>query len=71
MVSPVEALIHKLSTAIAFFGGLASAVFAELQDLVAANAAVVVSITALAINWYYQRRRDRRDQIRFEQEMEQ
>ncbi|WP_437180604.1 hypothetical protein [Microbulbifer thermotolerans] len=34
-----------------------------------ANGAATISLIALLINWYYQRRRDHREQARFEQEM--
>lgn len=68
MLSPLEALTQKLSTAGFFFGSLASVVFSEIGSFVAANGAFAIAAIGLAVNWYYQRRRDRRDQIRFEQE---
>jgi len=69
MLSPIEALMQRLTAAGAYVGGIISVVFANLQDAVMANGAFVVSAFALAMNWYYLRRRDRREQAKFEQEM--
>lgn len=71
MVSPVEALIQRIAVLGAYLGSIISVIFANFQEVVMANGAAVVSVMTLLMNWYYQRRRDRREQEKHEQETEQ
>lgn len=62
MVSPIEEIVLRLSGIGAYLGGIASLALDSLST-------GAVAFLALLVNWYYLRRRDRREQQKHEQEM--
>lgn len=64
MLSPIEELMLRWSGLVSYLGGI----FALVLDSLSTG---VVAFLALLMNWYYLRRRDRREQEKHEQEMQQ
>lgn len=60
----VEEIVLRLSGIGAYLGGIVSLALDSLST-------GAVAFLALLVNWFYLRRRDKREQARFEQEMQQ
>lgn len=57
-----EILIQRSSAGVAYLGGVMGVVFANFEQFIATNFTAAVSVAALLINWYYNRRKDRREE---------
>ena len=57
-----EILIQRASAGVAYVGGMMGVVLANFEHFIATNFTAAVSVAALLINWYYNRRKDRREE---------
>jgi hypothetical protein len=64
-----EILVERISVAVAFVGGIVGVWFSHLGELIATNATAGISLAALAISFYFNYRRDQREQEKHKQEM--
>lgn len=65
-----EILSDRVALIVAFLGGIIGMAFGSLGDWLAANATGAISLAALAVNWYYNRRREQREARREAREMQ-
>lgn len=65
-----EILAERVAPAFAVVGGIVGMAFGNLGDWLAANATGAISLAALAMNWYYNRRREQREARREARELE-
>lgn len=65
-----EILSDRIALIVAFLGGIIGMALGNIGEWLAANATGAISLTALAMNWYYNRRREQREARREARELE-